>query len=90
MGAFGCGFDPLVARTAQHLAPLGFAGFASLRFVLKALVGEKELFTRGENKLRAAVNALEGPIAVFHVPPRCPNRPSPTVLSARRYDSVLV
>jgi hypothetical protein len=44
----------------------GLTGLAALGFVLKAFVGEEELFASGKDELRPAVDAFEGLIAVFH------------------------
>jgi hypothetical protein len=50
----------------QQLRSFGLAGLAAFWFVLKPLVGKKELFAGRENELRSAVDALEDPIPVFH------------------------
>jgi hypothetical protein len=44
--------------TGRALA-LGFATFATLRFVLEILVVEEVLFSRCEDKIRSTINALE-------------------------------
>ncbi len=44
---------------------LRLAAFAAFRFVFKIFFVVKLLFARGENKIRAAVYALENPILKF-------------------------
>lgn len=44
-----------------------FAGLAALWLVLELFVVEEKLFAGGEEKLRAAVDALEQPVLEFHV-----------------------
>jgi hypothetical protein len=54
---------------ADRLTALRLARLTSLRFVLEALVGEKELFAGRKHKFRAAINALEDAVPVFHCSP---------------------
>lgn len=44
-----------------------FAGLAALGLVLELFVVEEKLFAGGEEKLRAAIDALEQPVLEFHV-----------------------
>ena len=62
------GFDALNAsRTrAVALSAAGFARFAPLGLVLKALVGEKHLLAAGENELRTTLGTLQDLVMVFH------------------------
>jgi hypothetical protein len=65
----GClGFNPLdIPRT--YFAPLHtgrFTRFAPLRLIFEALVGEKHLLARGENKFPAAFGTLQDLVMVFH------------------------
>src|SRR3974390_3197759 len=48
------------------LSALCLAGFASLGFVLKSLVGEKHLFAGCKYKLGTAFRTLQHPIVEFH------------------------
>ena len=66
--ANGLGFDSLhTARAGTHAGCTScLAGFAPLGLVLEALVGEKHLFARGEDKLRIAFGALQDFIVIFH------------------------
>jgi hypothetical protein len=43
-----------------------FAGLASLGFVGELLIVEEQLLPGGENEIRAAVNALQHLVLVFH------------------------
>jgi hypothetical protein len=45
-------------RSAQHGNPLRLTRLAPFRFVLELLIVEEKLFTSGEDKIPAAVNAL--------------------------------
>jgi hypothetical protein len=54
-GGHGFGFG----ETATSALTLGLAGLAALGFVLKVLVVEEMLFSRGENEIRPAVCALD-------------------------------
>ena len=47
---------------------LGLARFTTLRFVLKALVGEKHLLAGREHKLRTTFCTLQDLIVIFHEP----------------------
>jgi hypothetical protein len=58
---------------SHRAAPAAFgslrlAGFATLRFVLEAFVGEKHLFAGGEYKLSTTFGTLQHPIVIFHEP----------------------
>ena len=68
--ARGLRFSPhrgcITSAPAATLCALGFAAFASLRFVLKALVGEKHLFAGCKYKLGTAFRTLQHPIVEFH------------------------
>jgi len=46
---------------------LGLARLAALGLVLELFVVEEKLFAGGEEKLRAAIDALEQPVLEFHV-----------------------
>src|SRR5690349_21593028 len=64
------GLDLLITiywSCAQCVRPFCLAGFAPFRFILELLVVEEELFAGGEQKFRAAVDALEQPVLEFHV-----------------------
>jgi hypothetical protein len=61
------GFRSLLTACLTHaLSALGLAVLAPLGLVLKTLVGEKHLLAGGENKLGAALTALQDLIVVFH------------------------
>src|SRR5262249_10329049 len=66
--ARGHGFDPLAGRSSAGRpgGALAFTGFASLRLVLEVLVGEKLLFARRPDELRAAIHAPEDPVLELH------------------------
>jgi hypothetical protein len=51
---------------SEHRHSLGLACFTSLRFVLELLIVKEKLFSCGENKIRAAINALEYSVLEFH------------------------
>jgi hypothetical protein len=53
-------------RGSQNRHALRFAGFASLGFVPELLVVEKQLLSGSKDEVRAAVNALQHLILVFH------------------------
>src|SRR6185503_10290251 len=55
------------------------AGFTTLRLVLEVLVGEKLLFARRPDELRAAVNAPEDPVLELHR--SLPRRTGPVLLT---------
>jgi len=57
-------------RTAAPAAfgSLRLAGFATLRFVLEAFVGEKHLFARGKYELSTTLGTLQHLIVIFHEP----------------------
>jgi hypothetical protein len=59
---------PLNASGARltSLRAIGFAGFATLGFVLETLVCEKHLLAGGENEFRSAIGALQDLVLVFH------------------------
>jgi len=72
MGAGRTGFNLLISvcrSCADSRCPLRLAGLTTLRFVLELLVVEEELFTSSEEKLRAAVYALQQPVLEFHEKP---------------------
>jgi hypothetical protein len=55
----GLYFGVVSRRCSSHGGgPLGFAGFATFRFVLELLVVEEQLFSRCKNEVGAAVNTL--------------------------------
>jgi len=56
----------LVAHANRRLVPLGFASFATFRFILETFVSVKELLTSGEDELRPTVHTLEDSISVLH------------------------
>jgi len=65
------GFDFVIGLAAagcgtQHRHPFGFAGLAALGLVLELLIVEKQLFSRGEDEIGAAVNALQHLVLEFH------------------------
>src|SRR5208282_3809762 len=63
------------ASTSAALSALGFTAFASLRFVLETLVGEKHLLAGSKNKFSAALRTLQHPVVVFHEPlSPCPSQ----------------
>src|SRR5262249_36306287 len=51
---------------SRPAGPLAFARFAALRLVLEVLVGEKLLFSRRPDELRAAVHALKDSVLELH------------------------
>jgi hypothetical protein len=60
-------------RPHRTAAPATFgsfrlAGFATLWFVLEALVGEKHLFAGGKHELSTTLGTLEDLIVIFHEP----------------------
>jgi hypothetical protein len=57
LGAGGHGFG--FGKTSTSALTLGLANLAALGFVLKVLVMEEVLLSRGENKIRPAVYALQ-------------------------------
>ena len=59
---------------ANRSDALGFARLATFGLVLELLVVEKELFAGSEEKLRAAIDALEQPVLEFHVRSPRPSR----------------
>jgi hypothetical protein len=60
-----------VTSGATFLA-LPFTGFAALGLVPEILVGEKLLFSRSENEIGAAIDALENSILkLWHLPGSC-------------------
>ena len=72
MGTGSASFDLLIRvrrRRSDRSCPLCFAGFAALGLVLELLVVKEELFARREEKLRAAVYALQQPVLEFHETP---------------------
>ena len=60
-----------------------FAGLAALGLVLELFVVEEKLFAGGEEKLRAAIDALEQPVLEFHVRSPRPSRENPWLLRWR-------
>src|ERR1051326_9109480 len=51
---------------SQHAGPLRFARLTPLGLVLELLVVEKQLLPGSENKIRAAVHALQSLVLEFH------------------------
>src|SRR5690348_1814660 len=66
LGANRLGFNALNTGGTVALRASRFARLAALRFVLKALIGEKHLFAGSEDKFRTAIGTLQDPIMVFH------------------------
>src|SRR6185437_8591162 len=63
------GLDPGVTRAlrcANHGETFGLTGLTAFGFVAKLLVVEEQLFTRGENKVRATIYTLQRPVLEFH------------------------
>src|ERR1700756_3616915 len=64
------GFYPRVSRTGRRRShnrePLGFAVLTTFGFVAKLFVVKKQLFSGGEDKVCAAVNAFQHPVLEFH------------------------
>src|SRR6516225_11469849 len=54
------------APATRRFGAFGFAGLATLGFVLKALVGEEHLFAGGEDKLGATFRTLQDLVVEFH------------------------
>jgi hypothetical protein len=50
----------------KHSHAPGFAGLATLGFVLELLVVKKQLFPGGENKIGTAVDTLQHLVLKFH------------------------
>lgn len=72
MGTGSASFDLLIRvrrSRSDSRCPLGFARLAAFGLVLELLVVEEELFARREEKLRAAVYALQQPVLEFHEKP---------------------
>ena len=72
MGTGGASFDFLIRvrrSRSDSRCTLCFAGLAALGLVLELLVVEEKLFARREEKLRAAVYALQQPVLEFHEKP---------------------
>ncbi len=70
MRAVGARLHFLVAvdRTRAYRSDaFGLARLAALGLIPELLVVEEELFAGGEEKLRAAIDALEQPVLEFHV-----------------------
>ena len=70
MRAVGSRLHLLVAvhrSRAYRSNAFGLARLAALGLVLELLVVEEKLFAGGEEKLRAAIDALEQPVLEFHV-----------------------
>jgi len=61
-------FRPHRTAAPATFGSLRLAGFATLRFVLKAFVGEKHLFAGGKYELRTTLGTLEDLIVIFHEP----------------------
>src|SRR4029077_832938 len=61
------GFPPLASDRASRTAgPFAFARLAALGLVLEILIGEKLLFSRRPDELRAAVHALKDSVLELH------------------------
>jgi hypothetical protein len=69
------GFHPDVAGTPQGGISFALARLAAFRFVLKVLVGEKQLFPGGEDELRTAIHAVQDPVRVFDHWTHAPSSP---------------
>jgi hypothetical protein len=54
------------AAPATTLGALGFAAFATLRFVLESFISEEHLFAGCKYKLGTAFRTLQNPIVEFH------------------------
>jgi len=61
-------FRPHRTAAPATFGSLRLAGFATLRFVLKAFVGEKHLFAGGKYELSTTLGTLEDLIVIFHEP----------------------
>jgi hypothetical protein len=79
---------------SQHSHAFVLAVFTAFRFVFKLLIAEKELFAGGEYKVRAAIDALENLVLVFHLKVRSqrdllgtedPDSKDPVPLVGRRF-----
>jgi len=73
LGAGGPGLDLAIAVVAwrrrtgsEHGNALGLAGLAALGLVLELLVVEEKLFPGGEDKVCAAIDALQHLVLKFH------------------------
>ena len=51
---------------SQGLGPFAFAVFAAFGFVLELFIVKEELFASGENKVCAAIHALENLVLELH------------------------
>jgi hypothetical protein len=54
------------ASRTTTFGSLGFAAFATLRFVLESFIGEKHLLAGCKYKLGTAFRTLQNPIVEFH------------------------
>jgi len=61
-------FRPHRTAAPATFGSLRLAGFATLRFVLKAFVGEKHLFAGSKYELSTTLGTLEDLIVIFHEP----------------------
>jgi len=55
-----------ILRQSQGLGPFAFAVFAAFGFVLELFIVKKELFTRGEDEVIAAVHTFETLVLELH------------------------
>jgi hypothetical protein len=58
----------ICAAIADTFGTLGFATFATFRFVFEAFVGEKHLFAGSEHKFGTTFGTLQDLIVEFHEP----------------------
>jgi hypothetical protein len=56
----GCG------GCAKDRDPLGFASFATLRFILELLIVEEKLFPGSENEITPTIDTLQHLVLKFH------------------------
>jgi len=61
-------FRPHRTPTPAAFGSFRLAGFATLRFVLETLVGEKHLFAGGKYELCTTLGTLQDLIVIFHEP----------------------
>ena len=80
------GLDALYASGTRlsSLRAIGFAGFATLRFVLESLVREEHLFAGREYELRSTIGAFQDLVMVFHTLLRGPGSLGAGIGAVRR------
>jgi hypothetical protein len=66
--AVGFRFRPHRTAAPAAFGSFRLAGFAALRFVLEAFVGEKHLFAGSKYELRTTLGTLQDFIVIFHEP----------------------